>query len=501
MQRFVTIAQFAFGLMCVACLNVYAVADKALKPSANPKRITLKEAIVLAQSNNTDVLVAREQSSQQTERLSQSWAKYMPKLSIKGTYTANFPEIVTNFGSASQNVQQAQMLESLSGLLNLTQGLRNDPADLQRTIAQSTALHESAVALSQTKPLIVVVQPGNVFDAQLSLNQPLMNLASIAAIHTAQIQVQQSRSTVEQVSSTKSIEVARAYMQALKSLRVRMVAENALDRAKAQLKRMDQKAKSGLVRMADVRRMQVEENNARNSLEKSRADEQFALGNLGVLLGQDETFLLESGTAVKMFDRMHQEDTLVSSALSLRSELKTQQHAIKLAEQMRQSIYAKYFPTIDFSAQGYYTTNTAGFIDRAFRGLVMIQASMDIYDGGENSSKISEYQAKIREERAKSVDLQRQVQAQVQGCLLDIDIKRQALQTAQENYELSSAILEETQANYKSGLLDTLDLIDASHQLIESEIAIENARTDLELAQIELAYASGNIYEAIQQEG
>src|SRR5688572_23217687 len=76
------------------------------KKSTQPKTISLVEAVQLAEQNNKDLLVARAELDRQKGRLRRSYALYLPKLELSGTYTFNFPEIKTSLGSRLQNTQQ-----------------------------------------------------------------------------------------------------------------------------------------------------------------------------------------------------------------------------------------------------------------------------------------------------------------------------------------------------------------------------------------------------------
>ncbi len=491
--------------MLLLCAAVFAQETTnsqqfSLIPVETPQTLTLQDVFLRAENSNKDILVAKEQLKQQKGRLRSAWALYLPKLKLDGTYTLNFPEITANFGSKTQNLQQAQLFNNIADLLDVTRDQRTNPVDIQRTIAQATGLRQAALQLNRSPILSVVIQPAQVFDANLSLSQPLLDMPAYESIQTATLEQKRSENTYQRVRTDVLTDVARAYFQAVRARRLTQIAHNKKIRSDAQVRRMKEKYRLALARMVDVHRLEVEASNANEQLVEAQANEEFALGNLGMLIGEKEQFYIEQNNTVKPLDKLSPVNRLLEQATAHRDDLKVQLHTVKLAHQEQASADALFYPTLDIVGQGLYTSNTSGFVNKPFRGVVMLQASWQLYDGGNRYGKRQEALGRMSEEKIKLNDLQRRIESEIRAKLTDIKTKERMLQTARETLYLQKKVYKDTQNTFQGGLLEILDLIDANQQLADGERKLENAQTDLDLARIELASSCGNIFDAVGNE-
>lgn len=463
----------------------------ALKPSASPRHLSLQEALDLALTNHKEIRLGREGREQDQERVAQAYANYLPRLVLDGTLTFNFPEIKASLSNKSQALQQAQVMNSLADLLTLTSAQR-DPLAMETALAQAALYQQSAADLSNSRSTAVVIQPATLFEAKLTLTQPLFNFESIQSIRTAELAQKRNQRTLGQTESAAMVEVARSYLNTLRNKHLIDSAHNRIRRAKQQLTRMREKYALGLARSVDVKRLQVELTGAQTQLTQSETQYRLALGALGVLIGVDETFEVEDSTGHLAQGASDPAEAQTEYALAQREDLRAQELALKSANQSEQSTYAGFLPSLNLVGQGAYTTNTSGFINKPFRGAIMLQASVPLFDGGFRYASLRDNRSKIRQEKIKLADLEHRINAEIRGRLVDIETKSSALKAARETLNLQRAIYEDAQSNVSSGLLEILDLIDANQKLADAEVAVENASLDLELTYLELKAARGD---------
>lgn len=483
-------------LMLLDPATAHTQGTYALRPSTYARLISLREAIKEVQISGRQVKVAEEQLEQSRSRIGRAWSLYLPKLVLSGNLKFNFPEIKTSIGSSAQNNAQGQLFESVSQLIDLTQSLRTSPADRFAASAESAQLAQNGSALKAQRPISVVINPQYAFDAKLALTQPLINVSAYYAIGNAQLEVERFKATVHQQQSSSALEVARSYLAVVRAKRLENVAQSQQKRAQAQLGRTQKRHQHALVRLTDVYQMQVDLNDARDKFLQAQNQSTIALGQLGVLLGQDEEFAVEINPEFDSLAPSSDLQTLLDDGLKLRHEIIAQQIALKIAEQTYKKDFAQLFPVLDLVAQGFYSSNTSGFVNKAFRAEVMLSASIPLFDGGDTYAKIGENAAKIREQQLLLADLKTKVEMDIRGKISSLSAKKLSMNASKENVRLQNLIYNESVRSYHGGLSDAFEMIQNHHALFSSEIAFENARTDLDLAAIDLAYATGILLDA-----
>lgn len=468
-----------------------------LRPSAQPQIWSLSEVFQRAKINSKEVQTATHQLEQAQARVGRAYSSYLPQLSLSGTFTVNFPEIKTSTGSAVQNAAQAQLYDSVAQLFNDTQSLRSTPAQVEGALGQITQLSQSAQALRSAKTSSVVIQPKWVFDAKLMLSQPLLRLSGIAAIRNSRLEVERSQINVRAVQAKAVLAAGEAYLSVARALRLEKVARSQLARANQQLARIENNLKHGLARAIDRRRLLVEVNEASDQLNKAIAGSSQALGSLGVLLQQEEEFRVDISPDLESWQNFHDADQIIDDALARRDDMRRAAVGLQIAEQLHIGAYAQLFPTVDLVAQGLYSSNTSGFINKPVRGAILLSVSLPLFDGGDTFAKIRESDGKIREEQVLLRELRMRVAAEVRAQLDEIKVKKISLALALDTHKLRRLIFHDSEIMHQQGLSDTFDLIQNNHLLYQSEIGVENARADLQLAYIELASITGGLLDAI----
>lgn len=490
--------QAVIGVLLTAHLPaIYSYAESAsilaLRPSNAKITLSLNEALERAKNQNSSVAQSKERVRQSSARLYNAYSGYMPKLNLSGTFTNNYPEIKNALGSSAQNDSQARLYDSVAELLGTTQSLRLDPTDKQNASAQATQLGQTAMALRKSKSSSVVIQPAWVFDAKLSLTQPILNMPAIAAIKSAYLDSDLARTQQQQIESTNMRDVAQLYMAAVRAHRVQKTSNSQLTRAHRLLGIAQRKYRSGLTRKSDLNQMKVEFNEATDQLDQATLGVSSAIARLGVMLGLEDEFLIEMELDLNGWMLAESIDELAEHGVNNRPEVETQLLSIKLSGRSRDMAISKFFPTIDFVAQGLYSSNTSGFVDKPWRGLLMLQANMSLFDGGDSISRIHEMDAKVSEEKLRLSQLQRSIESDIRGQYADVNARLNSLKLKKESLALRKLIYKESERMHLDGLSDSTDLIQNSHFLHQSEIAVENAQTDVELAYIELAFSAGRL--------
>jgi outer membrane protein len=472
--------------------NVLHAQEFALRKVDNPKIISLNAALLMAEQNNKDLLIANEQIAIQKANRKSALAFYLPKLELGSTFTANFPEIKAKLLSEQQTIQQAQNLETLANLTDITQSLRATQAQKDEAIAQSAQLRAQALQMRKQNTKDIIIQPATVFDARLTLTIPILNLPAYSLIRNSYIAIEQEEALFKNTKTQIASAVIKAYFQALSSENLLISAFNQLSRTKNQLVDIKGKNQSLLVRNLDLKRLEIEQTKARQHITAAQKNHDFSLGALGILIGQEESFLLEKNLLVKNMESQYSNSAMIEQALTKREDLKAQKTSIKNALQSKLGAYLEFLPTLNLIGQGLYSSNDSGFVSEHWRGAIMLEANISLYDGGSRYAKLRSAQSQLRQAKIKLNDLERIIAAELNAKLTDIAAKKSLFEAKKSSLSLYKAIYQQTQSNLKNGLGDTTDFIDASHNLRDEEINIVTAKRDLDLARVDLAVIIGD---------
>jgi outer membrane protein len=139
----------------------------------------------------------------------------------------------------------------------------------------------------------------------------------------------------------------------------------------------------------------------------------------------------------------------------------------------------------DYGANGLHAGDAIG------TGQVGLQLSLPILDGFRREARLQEQRAVIRETAVRSEDLRQQVQAEVQGALLDLQNGREQAQVAGERLRLAEDELALARERFTNGVASNLELIQAQASLITARDAVIEARFTTAAAQANLARAVG----------
>lgn len=432
----------------LAILSQVAIAQEALKPSTHPPVLTLREAIERAEVQNKDLLIAKQEFDKQKARQRRALALYLPKLKLGSTFVVNVPQAAISFNNAGQNIS-------------------------------------------------VVTQPTWAFDSQLTLSQPLLDLNALASIRDAELEADRIALMHADIRNGLHYQVARLYLLSLRAQNAARVSEANVARAQKLLKYTQDKYQRGLARLSDSRRGELELETAREGLRNAQAAHEHAIAALGTLIGETYTFLVSPSLELAAVEKLDNADNMIEGARTLRRDLQTQRAELQASRASHVGAYANFFPVISASAQGFYTSNDAGLIPTPFRAAFVISGSWNLYDGGDRYGQIREKRAQIQIDQIKVRDLERRIDAEVRGRLVDINTKLASIATLKKKLSLQAEIFSDTQDTYQQGLSDISDFINAGHDLTNFELNHADAVVDLELARLELANVAGRLEDAL----
>jgi len=286
--------------------------------------------------------------------------------------------------------------------------------------------------------------------------------------------------------------VAKAYVGLLLAVENHDVIIQSLETARAHLKLVQDRFRSGISVKSDVLRAQVRIADLEQKRLMSHSQIQVAQAMLHAAMGQPDSGRISPASP---FERcVAPKETLaqwIHLALEKRPDLKQLDIQEVIADKGVDRARAGHWPTL--ALQGSYEVNSEDFSESADNYTVGAVLRMNLYSGQRISSQTAAAKAMVAKVQSlrKGFELKVRVETQrafyqAQSTWQSIDVARSAVAQAEEGLRIVGN-------RYGSGLLTIVDLLDAQVSLQHAHIQLFKAMHDYKVARIELALAAGVI--------
>jgi outer membrane protein TolC len=335
-----------------------------------------------------------------------------------------------------------------------------------------------------------VIGPFNNFDARANVTERLSLTSfrnwqsSRELAHAADLSLQDSRELV-------ALAVAGTYLQIAASAARIQTAKAQLDTAQAVYQQAVDRNKSGLNARIDVNRSLVELQNQQQRLTSLTNDfekQKLALARLiGLPLAQ--TFMLTDTVPYREVPVPNVE-SLVQSAFTSRADVLAAAAQRKAAELSRDAAAAEYLPALelngDYGLLGLTPTNQAHATYSASGGI-----RIPIFRSGRTQADIQQADAALAQRKAEYEDLKGRAEQDVRAAALDWAAAAQLVKVADSNRSLAADTLEQARDRFRSGVADTIELVQAQESVATSEQDYITALFASNLARLSIARAIG----------
>jgi OMF family outer membrane factor len=462
-----------------------------LRPTNNPESLSLDQVLAEVVESNVDLKIARERIEQQEAQVRKAWALILPQVSLNGSYQYSYPEQEIQFQNPEQLEQQALLYESLANITRAQGAFITDPDERAAMQEQAEALDQAATEIRNTDTDPIVVSPAHVLNGNLQVTMPLFNGRSWPLLQNAYAAVDVMKSSTALSRGTLLFSAARTYYSAVTTKKIWELTKEQETRTQAQRDATKNRVELGLDPVLSLQRAELELFKARQQAQSAENSHRLMVGALGFLLNRDTFFDVVDPPAIRALESEGTEDEFIARAFESREELRTQKLALEIARRNRQDAWWMFAPSFSLVGQARMTSNTSGFTDEPVTGMVMIQGSLPLYDGGTRYATLRETASKIREEVLRLKQIERRVEAQVRGNLADLRVKLLAAQSAGEALAMAQATHENAKALFEAGVATNLDVIDANLALFSAELEKTRAEMDVQQARLGLAHILG----------
>jgi outer membrane protein TolC len=342
---------------------------------------------------------------------------------------------------------------SLSGLLPTIQG---QAGEMRETVSLAALGFDASVFPG----VPTLIGPFNVFDARLTVAQPVVDISALNGVRRADHDLDAARLDLRAARDVVVLVVANLYLQGvagasrIDSVRAQMATAEAL----FQLALAQRNA--GVAPVIDVLRAQVQRDVQRQRLiasENEFAKQKLQLARaIGVPVAQP----------LELVDRIPYAamppltlDETLQRAASSRADYQAALARVKAAEADRRAAQTEALPslrvTADYGAIGPTPSDTKRTY--ALAGLVRVP----LFDGGRRQGRLLESGALLRERQAEAQDFVQRIEYEVRGAWLDLQAAEQQLPVAQGVVDLANSELAQAQNRFRAGVTSNLEVIQA----------------------------------------
>ena len=328
----------------------------------------------------------------------------------------------------------------------------------------------------------------------LQVNQLITDFGRTANLTaSSKLQAQAQNQNLELTREQVLLQVDSGYFGALAAQAVLRVAQQTVDTRQLLLDRVTALATNKLRSELDVSFAQVQLQQARLLLEKSRSDADAAMATLSTALGYREFHqfqLIEQSPTGKAVTNDVAE--LVQTALSRRPELLSlrdeRDAALRFAKAQRDAR----LPMVEaVGVAGAAPTHDSHLPDDYAAGGV--QLSLPLFAGGYYTARQHEAELKAQSDSELLRTLENNVIRDVRIAWLNVNNAVQQLQTTEELLRNASESFELAQARYQTGSSSIVELSEAQLNLTSAQIAEAGARYNVLIQQASLDFQTGTL--------
>ncbi|WP_423146434.1 TolC family protein [Rubrolithibacter danxiaensis] len=253
----------------------------------------------------------------------------------------------------------------------------------------------------------------------------------------------------------------------------------------------------GIVTKNDVLRFQLQRSNTELTAVDLETNRKIVTYNLDILLGYPENTNLHTTGFISSNSIGSELTVFIDSAVANRTELKSSDFQVQLAEKNIKTIQADYLPTLGVGANLYYINPSSDFFPAANTFLAPVSLGATL---AWNIDKLWTNKQKIREAKIQKSESELGKSLAVDNIKIQVNQSYQNYKKSLEKIKIVETSVEQAQENdrileskYRNNIATATDRIDAQTQLYQALINLELAKADATLAYYTLLKSTGTL--------
>jgi outer membrane protein len=428
---------------------------------AQPKTLTLQQAIDIALERNLNIRQAENNVKSASAGVLTAYGEYLPTLSASGGWTRT-------------QTERAASTQLIGGF----------PLAVP---ASSATVNNFSTGVS----VGYTVFDG--FDRESNFNRAVSNSIS-------------SEKTAERTRQAIVFQVQASYLTVLRNEQLLKVSEENLKRDQRQLERITESNRVGALSIGDVYRQQSQVAadelnliNAQNTYDKSKADllaligvdasEEYTIADPSVPTDLNMVDLERTSAQYRDFIQLRQR------ALSSRPDYQSARESFNAADWGVTAASSRYYPSVSAFA-GYSLSNTQLGNIRDNKGINWgLRVSWTLFDGFVTNQVVQAALAQSRNAELSLQQAERNISVEVKKALLDLEAARKQYEVSLKSVQSATQDHRVAEERYNLGAGTLVDLLAANAGLVNAQASKVNAtynyitaRRNLEFVLAEKSY-------------
>lgn len=425
-------------------VSLLAVAALGASVSAPASGETLNDALALAYQTNPTIRAERARLRAIRETKSQAWAGALPQVSASASY---------------QHVDQ-----TVTSLFNVDP---NDPNPMPQ--AQDTEFEPITAGVNAEQPVFTGFRNYN-------------------AIKQAGARVRAGGAQLAAAEQQVLLDVASAYFNVQRNMAVYELNTNNV----SVLLRQQDMAKARFD-VGEITRTDVSQADAR--LAESRARLSSAQGDLAIARAQYVELVGQAPGDLEPVEALPELPETLETALAIAEQYAPANIAAReQAEISRRQVNiarGAFLPSVSLTAGYQYAEEPSFFVNNSEEFTFGARASVPIFLGGLNFSRVREAKALHESDRSSAVAAARQVEAQTIAAWERLVTARAIVRSAAASVDANTLALEGVRQEAQVGSRTTLDVLNAEQEFLNAQVTLVSAQRDAQTAAFGLLAAIG----------
>ena len=354
-----------------------------------------------------------------------------------------------------------------------------------RITAGASYNHVETTTQYYNNPTLGILDAQN---ANLSLNQPLIDFTFFPAFKLGKLTVQSNRLQYQLTIRNVLFGVAKAYYEVLKEQQIVLLDKNTLGLALNQLQLSQNQYDAGAVSKVDILRARSSVETAQQTLivdQNILESDRNTLANTLNLHGREREFeVKQPADAVGPVGSF---DENLATAYADREDYKISMIAIQQSKEQRNEVIGQYAPTVNAQFTENWADSREGPGSQAWAGLISVQ--IPIFTGGQREIDLRSAHLNINESKVNLETTQKTVETDVNTTWLQVETLRETIVSLTAQVKADEQNYQDLQNQYEAGAATSLDTQNALNQLASSRTRLitqtyqyQVVRRDLERA-------------------
>ena len=312
------------------------------------------------------------------------------------------------------------------------------------------------------------------------LTQRLIDVSFPVLLAQSKHVVKASSANLFYVSQEYLFQVVSAYYKALQARRILRINEEFLRQTKEHLDVARVRLEVGEVIRTDVLRAEVDVATATRNLIKSKNDLNLAMENLARYLHMPQG-KIDLKIPVTLIKPKLPLEEMLKLTYRARADLKNYEEAIYMARNDKQLVFTRFFPSLDMQASWDRYGDTP-YPQGRDNWSVFGVLTMPILDGGLRFIDLRDTTSSLIQATQRYLALKRDIDYSIREAYLNIITFEKTIDASMVEEEASRSNLELINEQYRVGLADSIDVVDAQAVYLNAQINLTNNIFDHEIA-------------------